>query len=83
MCRSQELEDLLVFNLREILIMCGDRDKRIRPVVDIKVVDQRSYTIDGLSRSHRNAGKQMIDDAMGAVIAPWHTRRDRGGLIFW
>lgn len=41
--------------------MCADRDKGIGHVEDLKVVDQRSYTIDGLRRSHWNTGNQTGD----------------------
>ena len=50
-CCSQKLYDLLVFKLREIVIMCADCDKGLRYVEDIKVVDQHSYIFVGLSRS--------------------------------
>jgi len=40
--------------------MCTDRDKRIRNVENLKMVDQRSHPIDGLSRSSWNAVNQTV-----------------------
>ena len=57
----QELYDLVVFYLREMLIVDADRNKRGRHVEDLKVVDQRSYVIDGLSRSHGYAANQTVN----------------------
>ena len=41
--------------------MDADRDKRDRHMEDLKVVDQRSYMIDRLSRSHGNAANQTVN----------------------